>query len=116
MIPPLEIINVNLINASEEHVWDAPVNPEKTSPYNPPHRLPYTVFDPSRGIADTPMHHLQVTYLPNEVKEQTKLTVILGGFEYAASGQERYEEVQNNGVGWNPIFQKIAELVEQEKG
>lgn len=91
MIPPMEIINLKIINAAMDLLWDALVNPEKSSAYNPPLPLRYTLFEPNRGMADILSNHLQVICLAEEVKEQTKLMFTQGGFEYAPSGQKRYE-------------------------
>jgi len=74
------------------------------------------VFDPNSGLQDIPANHLRVSYSLEEEKGQTKLTVSQTGFENAAMGKERYEEVYNNGIGWNPILQQIAKLTENQKG
>jgi len=34
------------------------------------------------------------------------------GFEKAADGEKRYQDVYNNGQGWNPILVEIKKLAE----
>lgn len=153
MNSPMEVTNTILINASITDVWDALINPEKTSvymfgcrtvsdwapgstltweaevegqkmvfvtgkvvAYKPPDLLRYTVFDPNSGMEDIPANHLQVCYSLEEEKGQIKLTVSQTGFENAAMGKERFEEVYNNGIGWDPILQQIDKLVKNQKG
>ena len=79
---------------------------------NPPFLLKYTVFDPNSTMEDIQQNYLHVTYRLAEENGKTVLTVIQDGFEAAARGQERYEEVYNKGEGWNPILQAIANLLE----
>ena len=79
---------------------------------DPPNKLVYTVIDPNSDIEDIPENYLNVTYQLEEVGEKTKLTVIQDGFERAAKGQERYKETYNEGIGWDPILQEIARLLE----
>jgi len=63
-------------------------------------------------MEDKPENYLKVTYKLEEASGKTTLTVIQDGFETAARGEERYVEVNNNGEGWNPILQAIANLLE----
>jgi uncharacterized protein YndB with AHSA1/START domain len=79
---------------------------------NPPALLVYTVFDPNSTMEDIPENYLNVTYRLEEEHGKTRLTVIQDGFENAARGEERYLEVYNQGEGWNPILQAIANLLE----
>jgi len=76
--------------------------------------LKYSVFDPNSSMPDIPENYLNVTYKLSEQAGQTQLTVLQDGFEQASDGQKRYNEVYNNGEGWNPVLVKIKELVEQE--
>jgi hypothetical protein len=49
----------------------------------------------------------------SETGGMTTLTVTQDGFEGAAEGQKRYEDVANKGEGWNPILVQIKALVER---
>ncbi len=80
-----------------------------------PHLLQYTVFDPNSDMEDIPENHLRVTYQLTEAEGLTMLTIRQDGFENAARGQERYEEVYNKGIGWEPILNQIAAMLEGEK-
>ncbi|MBK6903625.1 MAG: SRPBCC domain-containing protein [Saprospirales bacterium] len=77
-------------------------------------RLVYTVFDPNSGMEDIPQNHLNVTYTLAERDGETELVITQDGFETAAEGEKRYQEVYNNGEGWNPILVEIKKLVESE--
>lgn len=74
--------------------------------------LKYTVIDPNAAMEDIPENYLNVTYYLTDQKGQTILTVTQDGFETAADGEKRYNEVYNNGEGWNPILVEIKKLVE----
>ena len=77
--------------------------------------LRYSVIDPNASYPPLPENHLNVTYFLAEENEKTILTVNQDGFENAAEGEKRYEEVNNKGEGWNPILLEIKKLVEAEK-
>ena len=81
----------------------------------PPYCLKYTVIDPNSGMEDIPANYLNVTYLVNaetvDGKVGSRLIVIQDGFEGAADGEKRYQDVYNKGDGWNPILKSIAEVV-----
>lgn len=74
--------------------------------------LKFTVIDPNASYPDIPENHLNVTYELSEQDRQTTLTVSQDGFENAAEGQKRYEDVFNKGDGWNPILIQIKKIVE----
>jgi uncharacterized protein YndB with AHSA1/START domain len=74
--------------------------------------LQYSVIDPNAVYAHIPENHLNVTYKLTEGNGKVILTVSQDGFETAADGIKRYEEVYNKGEGWNPILQEIKKLVE----
>lgn len=76
--------------------------------------LKYSVIDPNATYPHIPENHLNVTYALTEVNGQVVLTVSQDGFETAAEGDKRYEEVYNKGEGWNPILQEIKKFVEAE--
>ena len=76
--------------------------------------LTYSVIDHNAAYPHTPENHLNVTYELKEDNGQVILTVNQYGFETAADGEKRYEEVYNKGEGWNPILQEIKKLVEAE--
>lgn len=78
----------------------------------PPYRLKYTVIDPNAAYPDTPENHLNVAYELAENNGATILTVTQDGFEGAADGEKRYQDVYNNGEGWNPIMMAIKQVVE----
>jgi uncharacterized protein YndB with AHSA1/START domain len=75
--------------------------------------LTYTTFDPNGTMEDVPENYLTVTYELTEVDGQTILNVAQGDFSAVANGAKRYEEVSNNGNGWNPILIAIKKLVEE---
>lgn len=77
-----------------------------------PHQLKYTVTDPNAAWEDIPENYLNVTYLLSPKEGGTLLTVVQDGFEHAAEGEKRYNDVYNNGEGWNPILAQIKQLVE----
>ncbi|MEQ9414797.1 MAG: SRPBCC domain-containing protein [Cyclobacteriaceae bacterium] len=79
---------------------------------DPMRQLSYSVIDPNSGMEIIPKNHLRVTYQLSEQNDQTTLTVTQDGFENAADGQKRYQDVYNNGDGWNPILVMIKKLVE----
>ncbi|MCB0492583.1 MAG: SRPBCC domain-containing protein [Cyclobacteriaceae bacterium] len=80
---------------------------------DPMHLLSYSVIDPNSGMEIVPENHLRVTYQLAEQNNQTTLIVTQDGFEDAADGQKRYQDVYNNGDGWNPILVMIKKLVEE---
>lgn len=80
---------------------------------DPAKLLSYSVIDPNAGMEDIPENYLRVTYQLSEQNNQTTLTVTQDGFENAAEGQKRYQDVYNNGEGWNPILVMIKKIVEQ---
>ncbi len=84
----------------------------KIKSIEPNKQLVYTVFDPFASYPDIPENHLNVTYKLEQQGQQTILTVIQDGFEGAAEGEKRYEDVYNKGEGWNPILVQIKALVE----
>src|SRR5687767_310005 len=57
--------------------------------------LKYTVIDPNSGMPDLPENYLNVTYELQEQNGQTTLTVTQDGFEGAAEGEKRYQEIYN---------------------
>jgi len=74
--------------------------------------LKYSVIDPNATYAQIPENHLNVTYELSEAEDMVKLTVSQDGFETAADGDKRYEDVYNKGEGWNPILLEIKRLTE----
>ncbi len=78
----------------------------------PPKLLVYTVTDPNATWDDIPENYLNVTYSLTSENNGTLLTVVQDGFENAAEGERRYQDVHNNGEGWNPILRQIKNLVE----
>ncbi|MPR36250.1 SRPBCC domain-containing protein [Salmonirosea aquatica] len=74
--------------------------------------LKYTVIDPFAPYPDIPENYLHVTYTLEEDAYGTTLTVTQDGFEGAAEGEKRYQDVSNNGEGWNPILVQIKEIAE----
>jgi uncharacterized protein YndB with AHSA1/START domain len=74
--------------------------------------LKYSVIDPNATYAHIPENHLNVTYELSEAEDMVKLTVSQDGFETAADGDKRYEDVYNKGEGWNPILLEIKRLTE----
>jgi uncharacterized protein YndB with AHSA1/START domain len=78
-----------------------------------PKLLKYTVIDPNSGMPDIPENYLNVTYNLSTQNGQTILTVAQDGFETAADGENRYQDVYNKGEGWNPILLLIKKQVEE---
>jgi uncharacterized protein YndB with AHSA1/START domain len=76
--------------------------------------LRYSVIDPNASYPAVPENHLNVTYVLSEDNGKILLTVSQDGFETAADGDKRYEDVYNKGEGWNPILQEMKKLVEAE--
>ena len=78
----------------------------------PNEKLKFTIIDPNAQMEDIPQNYLNVTYRLDERDGKVQLTVTQDGFEDAADGEKRYQDVYNNGEGWNPILAKIKEIVE----
>jgi uncharacterized protein YndB with AHSA1/START domain len=78
----------------------------------PPTLLTYTVIDPNSTMPDIQDNYLNVYYRLEEEKGGTRLTVSQDGFEKAADGEKRYQDVYNKGEGWNPILVQIKQLAE----
>ena len=76
-------------------------------------RLVYTVFDPNANFEDKPENYLIVTYNLENENGQTRLTVTQGDFNSVENGEKRYQEMYNNGEGWNPILVQIKAIAEQ---
>jgi uncharacterized protein YndB with AHSA1/START domain len=74
--------------------------------------LKYTVIDPNAAMADIPENYLNVTYELSGLDDKVELTVTQDGFESADDGEKRYQDVHNNGEGWNPILVQIKALAE----
>lgn len=79
----------------------------------PPVKLTYTVIDPNAAMEDIPANYLNVHYELAETDGITTLTVRQDGFEGAADGEKRYQDVYNNGLGWSPLLEQIKKLIEQ---
>jgi uncharacterized protein YndB with AHSA1/START domain len=79
----------------------------------PPVKLVYTVIDPNAAMEDIPANYLNVHYELTETDGITTLTVRQDGFEGAADGEKRYQDVYNNGLGWSPLLEQIKKLIEQ---
>jgi uncharacterized protein YndB with AHSA1/START domain len=78
----------------------------------PPVLLTYTVIDPHAEMPDIPDNYLNVYYQLSEQEGITTLTVSQDGFEKAADGEKRYNDVYNKGDGWNPILVEIKKYAE----
>jgi uncharacterized protein YndB with AHSA1/START domain len=74
--------------------------------------LRYTVIDPNAAMADIPENYLNVTYELSGPNGEVNLTVTQDGFESAAAGEKRYQDVYNHGEGWNPILVQIKAVAE----
>ncbi|WP_301920671.1 SRPBCC domain-containing protein [Ferruginibacter sp.] len=77
-----------------------------------PKLLKYTVIDPYAAMPDIPKNYLNVTYELAGADGQIKLTVTQDGFENAVDGKKRYQDVYNNGEGWQPILVEIKKVAE----
>ncbi len=76
--------------------------------------LVYTVFDPNTSTPDIPENYLTVTYNLASGNGQTILTVTQGDFNTVENGEKRYQEMYNNGEGWNPILEQIKTIAEEK--
>lgn len=76
--------------------------------------LAYTVFDPHTSIPDLPENYLTVTYALASENGQTNLTLTQGDFKTVANGEKRYQEMHNNGEGWNPVLRQVKEIAEKK--
>ena len=74
--------------------------------------LKYSVIDPNATYTHIPENHLNITYELSPKDGHALLTVSQDGFETAADGEKRFEEVSNKGEGWNPILLEIKKLTE----
>lgn len=75
--------------------------------------LKYNVIDPNASYPHTPENHLNVTYELKEENGATTLVVSQDGFEGAAEGEKRYQEVYNKGEGWAPVLELIRQVAEK---
>jgi len=73
----------------------------------------FTTFDPFSKMEDIAENHTTVSYTLKEINGQTELSVSQGDFAHVAEGERRYNEVNNNGDGWNPILIQIKEIAER---
>ncbi len=78
----------------------------------PPTLLTYTVIDPNADMPDIPDNYLNVYYTLSYLDGVTTLTVSQDGFEKAADGEKRYNDVYNDGKGWDPILVEIKKVAE----
>ena len=76
--------------------------------------LAYTTIDPNSTIDDVSENYLTVTYLLEEEKGQTVLTVTQGDYAKVAEGERRFNEANNGGEGWNPILAEIKKVAEEK--
>ena len=79
----------------------------------PPLYLKYSVTDPNAEWEDIPENYLNVTYTLSAENNGTLLTVKQDGFENAAQGEKRYQDVYNNGQGWQPMLVEIKKVAEE---
>jgi uncharacterized protein YndB with AHSA1/START domain len=77
-------------------------------------KLKYSVIDPNAPYEKTPENHLDVTYELSFSNGTTTLTITQDGFENAADSEKRYQDVYNNGDGWNPILKEIKRVAESQ--
>lgn len=78
-----------------------------------PFVLTYTVIDPYADYENIIENHLQVNYHIEAINEnESRLTISQYGFEAVESGEKRYEEIYNDGKGWESIVQQIKNLAE----
>lgn len=80
----------------------------KVIEFEPHYKLVYTVFDPNGTMEDLPENYLSVTYLLEEKSDGVLFTVTQGDYSKVTEGERRYEEIYNNGEGWNPILVAIT--------
>lgn len=77
--------------------------------------LSYTVFDPNGTLEDIQENYLTVTYLLKDENGTTSLHVSQGDFSKAGDGEKRYQDVYNNGDGWNPILIQVKKIAEENR-
>lgn len=80
--------------------------------FEPHKKFDYTVIDPHASYPIIPENHLLVENKLEEKDGKTMLTVTQTGFEGVADGEKRYQDVYNNGDGWNPILVQIKKIAE----
>lgn len=79
----------------------------------PNKHLAYTTFDPNNpNLKDIPGNYTTVTYDLSEEDGMTLLKVTQGDFATVDDGEKRFNEVNNNGEGWNPILIEIKKIAE----
>jgi uncharacterized protein YndB with AHSA1/START domain len=77
--------------------------------------LSYTTIDPNTtAYADIPENYLTVTYELEPQNGGTVLTVTQGDFATVADGQQRYDEVNDGGQGWDPLVAEIKKVAEAQ--
>jgi len=78
-----------------------------------PFILTYTVIDPFADYENTIENHLQVNYYVEAINEnESRLTITQYGFETVENGEKRYQEIYNDGKGWESIVQHIKVIAE----
>jgi uncharacterized protein YndB with AHSA1/START domain len=74
--------------------------------------LEYTTFDPNSAMENIPQNHVNVVYALTPIAGGVNLRVRQGNFYGVAEGERRYEEVRNNGLGWQPLLEEIKKVAE----
>ena len=78
-----------------------------------PWMLTYTVIDPYADYEHIIENHLHVTYYIQAInEEECELRIRQYGFETVANGEQRYQEIYNDGKGWESIIEQIKQIAE----
>ncbi len=76
----------------------------------PPHILEHTLFPSTWDIEDIPENYLTVKYVITPLEKGCKLEIIQTGFETAAQGEKRYNDVAE---GWKMTLPQLKKVAEQ---
>jgi len=75
-----------------------------------PRVLEHTLFPSTWDMEDIPENYLTVRYVISPTEKGSKLEIIQTGFEKAAQGEKRYQDVEQ---GWKTTLPKLKEVAEQ---
>jgi uncharacterized protein YndB with AHSA1/START domain len=70
--------------------------------------IKYSTFDPNFGLEDTAENYIHVSYLLNEIGNNTELTIVNETFD---GNEERMGHINQ---GWERVISKIKEVAEKE--
>ncbi len=74
-----------------------------------PRLLEHTLFPSTWEMEDVPENYLSVRYLISPDGDGSHLSITQSGFEHAAQGEKRYQDVAK---GWEATLPKLKEVAE----